>query len=358
MAHPSRSWSRLAANGVRRAGGHRRLHAIAGAIVFLAVAACGGSGSAPSSQGQGSNALEKPSLNVNWSKFAGNDAGYRLPDFAKKYGLQINLVEAASGSDALTAILSGQTDFGQCTYTYLFQGRDQGADMVAIADNATGGTAIVTSNKLNLAPGDYNALLALAQQRASSGNKLKLLTNNVSINYALGYLSLKKHGIDVDKLFTIDNVISFALHPQQLGSGADDIAITGEPGATQIVDKKLGKFFSYPYDSPAGSINTEWCALRSFVTKYPNTAKAVVKAIYDTEKYLSSHPQEEAQDVVNFTGLDPSTAAGALKDVHHPGQLDVAGCNALAGQLYQFKLVKNDYTGKCASFVLTDLATK
>jgi ABC-type nitrate/sulfonate/bicarbonate transport system substrate-binding protein len=340
--------------GTRRAGAARRLAGV-GAVLVAAVA-CGGGSTGTSTASAPPAQLEKTTLNVNWSKFAGNDAGYRLAGFAQKYGLQINLVEAASGSDALTAIVSGQTDFGQCTYTYLFQGRDQGADMVAIANNATGGTAIVTSNKLNLGSGDYVALKTLAEQRAASGSKLKLLTNNVSINYALGYLTLQKHGIDVNSLFTIDNVLNFGLHPQQLASGGDDIAITGEPGATTIVAKKFGKFFANPYDSAGGSINTEWCALRSFVTKYPNTAKAAVKAIYDTENYLTAHPSEEAQDVVNFTGLDSAIAADALKNVHHPGKLDVTGCDALGQVLFDFKLVKNNYSGKCSSFVLTDLA--
>jgi ABC-type nitrate/sulfonate/bicarbonate transport system substrate-binding protein len=321
---------------------------------LLATAACGG-GSSNSGAGS-STKLEKTTLNVNWSKFAGNDAGYRLPEFAKKQGLEVNLIEAATGSDTLTAIVSGQTDFGQCTYTYIFQGRDQGADMVAIASNATGGTAIITSNKLNVAAGDYDGLKALAEQRAASGNKMKLLSNNVSINYALGYLTLKKHGIDVEKLFTLDNVLNFGIHPQQMSSGADDIAITGEPGATTMVSKKFGKLFAYPYDSAGGSINTEWCALRSFATKYPNTAKAAVKVINATKQYLTANPKEETQDVVNFSGLDPAIAADALKNVKHPQELNVAGCDALAQVLYDFKLVKNNYSGKCSSFLLTDLA--
>jgi NitT/TauT family transport system substrate-binding protein len=321
-------------------------------ICFLFLTGCGGSSSAPA----GSTALEKTSITLGWGKFAGNDVANRLPDFSKKYGLTITLQPVNSGPDLLTGLVTGQIDVALLTWTYLFQAQDKNIDVVAVASNIKKGTGLVVNKKLGLTPGDYNALLTLAQQRAASGKKLRFIGAKTSINFTLGYLSLKQHGIDVDKLMDIQDVPVASLHPQLMQQNAADLESTGEPYAAQAVLNGSADLFSYPYDTPAGALNTEFLALRNFVTKNPNTAKAFVNAVKDTASYLNAHQSEEATDVVNYTGLPQAVVDAALKDVQPNVQLDLNAAKALATAMFDQKIVQNDYSSKIAKLAYPNLA--
>jgi ABC-type nitrate/sulfonate/bicarbonate transport system substrate-binding protein len=242
------------------------------------------------------------------------------------------------------------------TYTYLFQSLDQGLDIVAIASNIKGGTRIVTSEKLPVAAGDFKALQELASQRAASGKKLIIIGSKPSINYTLGYLSLVQNGVNVDGLFDVQDVADFSLHTQMLSSGAADLIITGEPGAALAVGKGWGRSFHYPYDTPAGALNTEFLAQRSFVQQNPTTARTLVKSIRDASAYLSANKEENVKDVVNFTGLDPALAREALNNVTPDVNLDVNAAKTLAKTLFGSGLIKKDYSEGLENRVLTDLA--
>jgi ABC-type nitrate/sulfonate/bicarbonate transport system substrate-binding protein len=288
--------------------------------------------------------LEKPSITLGWGKFAGNDVANRLPEFAKKYGLTINLQPTASGPDQLTALVTGHMDVALLTWTYLFQAQDSHLDVVAIASNIKKGTAIVVNSKLGVRAGDWAGLEALAERRAAAGNKLRFVGARTSINFTLGYLSLKQHGVQIDRLMDIQDVPQFPLHPQLMQQNAADVESTGEPFATQAVLNGSGIFFAYPYDTPAGALNTEFLVMRTFVTKSPATARAFVRAVADTAAYLHAHPAEEIRDVVNYTGLARTIVEAALRNVEPSAQLDLNAAKALASTMYAQKIVQHDYS--------------
>lgn len=330
----------------------RLLAALAVALVGIGTSGCGGSNEPAASSG---SALEKPSLVLAWGKYAGNDVAYRLPEFASKYGLKVELLEVRSGPDLLTAVATGQADVGLLTYTYLFQALDQGIDLTAIASNVRGGTRILISNSLQVPPGDYGELKKLAEARAAAGQKLKLIGSKPSINYTLGYLSLEQNGMDVEQLFDFQDVADFSLHAQMLNAGAADLVVTGEPGAAQAVVNNWGRTFDYPYNTPAGALNTEFLAKKSFVTDNPNTAKAFVKAVSDASAYLAQNKEENVSDVVQFTGLEPTVAREALNNVTPDVRLNVDAAKALAKTLFEQNLVKKNYAETLDQHVETGL---
>lgn len=329
-------------------------------ILFtLLLTACTAAAPEPAKDTAGAGAPGKPEkakMVLGWGMYAGNDVAYRLPEFAKKNGLEVELLSVRAGPDLLTALVNGQVDVALLTYTYLFQSLDQGLDMVAIASNIKGGTRVVTAEKLAVASGDFKALQELAKQQAASGKKLVIVASKPTINYTLGYLSLVQNGVDVDGLFDFQDVPDFSLHTQMLSSGAADIIITGEPGAALAVAKGWGRSFHYPYDTPAGALNTEFLALRSFAQQNPNTARALVRSIRETSAYLSSNKEENVKDVVNFTGLDAALAREALNNVTPDVSLDFVAAKTLAKTLFEKGLVKKDYSEGLESRLLTDLA--
>jgi ABC-type nitrate/sulfonate/bicarbonate transport system substrate-binding protein len=327
------------------------------ALTLLAAACTPAPQVAPDKSGAGAPGKPETSKVVlGWAPYANGGVGYRLPEFAKKHGIEVESVVIRAGPDLLTAVINGQVDVGILTYTYLLQALDQGVDMAAVASNMKGGTRIVTSEKLNLAAGDFKGLQELAQQRAASGKKLTIVASRPTINYTLGYLSLTQNGVDVDGLFDFQDVVDFSLHTQMLSSDAADLIITGEPGAALAVGKGWGRSFHYPYDTPAGALNTEFLALRSFAQQSPNTARALVKSIRETSAHLSANKEEHVSDVVKFTGLEAPLAREALNNFTPNVSLDVGAARTLAKILFEKGLVKNDHSEGLESRLLTDLA--
>lgn len=311
------------------------------ALILTVMAIAWGGGAARGA----SVALEKPDIVLGWGKFAGNDVANRLPEFAKKYGLNIHLQPTASGPDQLTALVTGHMDVVLLTWTYLFQAQDSKLDVVAIASNIKKGTAIIVNSKLGVRGGDWMGLAALAKQRAVAGHKLRFVGARTSINFTLGYLSLKQHGVDVDRLMDIQDVPQFPLHPQLMQQNAADLESTGEPFATQAVLNGSAILFAYPYDTPAGTLNTEFLTMRTFVTKAPRTARAFARAVRDTAAYLKAHPGEEVEDVINYTGLARDVVEVSLKDVEPSASLDLKAAAELAATMHRQKIVRQDYSG-------------
>lgn len=321
------------------------------AVILALILAAWGGGSA---NGAGS-ALERPDIVLGWSKFAGNDVANRLPQFARQYGLTVHQQSAFTGPDQLTALVTGHMDVVLLTWTYLFQAQDRHLDVVAIASNIKKGSGILVNSKLGVRAGDWAGLRALAERQAAAGHKLRLIGARTSINLALGYLSLKQHGVDVDRLLDFQDVPQFNLHPQLLQQNAADVEATGEPYVTQAVLNKSAVLFAFPYDTPAGALNTEFLTTRAFVTKYPNTARAFVHAVKDTAAYLNARRSEEVTDVVDYTGLPQPVVEAALQNVEPSAGLDLDAAKALAAALYRQKIVQNDYSGRIDQFAFPNL---
>ncbi len=321
--------------------------ALAGWVVALLLAACGGNAATPAQTTAG---LEKPMLTVGFGPFAGNDVANRLPDFAKKHGLTVQTTIIRAGADLLTALYTGQIDSALLTYTYLYQSLDRGTPVVALASNVKGGTTILMSKKLGIAAGDYPGLKALVASRAASGKKLVFASNKPSINYAVGYLDLTSHGIDMHQLDYKDS-IDLTVLPQMVASGQADLSFMGEPQGTLAERLNLGSAFA----TPAKAVNTEFLALKTFADKYPRTAKALVASIFDASAYLKSHLDETARDVAHFSGVAEDVATDALKRYTLDSRLDLPAAKELAGLLYREGLVKTDYSDKIKEYLLTNL---
>lgn len=325
----------------------RRMRVLVLAIAGALLVGCGGAQSSP---GPAASGLEKSTVTVAFGPFAGNDVANRLPDFAKKHGLTVQTTIIRAGADLLTALVTGQVDVALLTYTYQFQALDRGTPVVALASNVKGGTTILMSKKLGIQPGDYNALKALIASRAASGKKLVFTSNKPSINFAVGYLDLATHGIDMHQLDYKDS-IDLTVLPQIVSSGQADFALMGEPQG--ILAERQG--FGVTFATPPKAVNTEFLALKSFADKYPKTARAVVASIFDASAYLKAHPDETAKDVAHFSGVPGDVAADALKRYTFDSRLDPAAAKELAGLLYQEGLVKNDYGNRVNDYLMINL---
>src|SRR5208282_2880021 len=192
-------------------------------------------------------------VRLGWVKATANLMAFVAPQLGSKYGLKIENYNFNNSNDIATAMITGQINFGILTPIHLMRAIDTNVDFVQIAGNARGNTAIVFSSKLGLAKNDWNGLKELIKKR-----KLRIASSRGSMNEFLCIAEFALHGIDVDKDVELTNVASFAQHPQALRSGEFDIIFTIEPLASMVAAEGVGTVFNYPYDTPAGDLNTTW----------------------------------------------------------------------------------------------------
>src|SRR5208282_2871500 len=129
------------------------------------------------------------------------------------------------------------------------------------------------------------------------------------------------HGIDVDKDVELTNVASFAQHPQALRSGEFDIIFTIEPLASMVAAEGVGTVFNYPYDTPAGDLNTTWDVSSDWLKKNSLKVHAFVGLLVEAAKWLNTDKDAQLENSQKLTGLNPAILNAAFAnnryDVHN-----------------------------------------
>jgi ABC-type nitrate/sulfonate/bicarbonate transport system substrate-binding protein len=255
-------------------------------------------------------------INLGWVKSTANLMAFVAPQLGSKYGLKIENFNFNNSNDIATAMINGQIDFGILTPVHLMRAIDTNVDIVQIAGNARGNTAIVVASRLGLAKNDWNGLKEVIKKR-----KLRVASSRGSVNEFLPIAEFALHGIDVNKDVELMNVANFAQQPQALRSGDFDIIFTIEPIASMVAAEGVGTIFNNPYDTPAGDLNTTWDASRDWLNKNPQKAHAFVCLLVEAAKWLDSDKKAQLENSEKLTGLDPDVLKAAFAnnryDVHN-----------------------------------------
>ncbi len=265
-----------------------------------------------------------------WGKAAPNGIAYRLPDFAKKAGLEVEVKVVGTGVDLVTGLASGRMDLILVTEQHLIQAIDKGLDFISVIGNARGGSRIVAATGLDVRPGDFKALKALIENWKRQGKKFRVGASRGSVNEALGRLEFEQFGIDTDKDIEIVNIPRFEDHPQALQSGSVQMIFAWEPAGTVAAITGYGRTFAYPYDHPAGALNTMWLTTRRFESANPQLLQKFVEAVYAAGDFLTANPEIKVKDVMEFTGLKEDVTREALRNSWLELKPDVKGAQALA----------------------------
>jgi ABC-type nitrate/sulfonate/bicarbonate transport system substrate-binding protein len=265
-----------------------------------------------------------------WGRAAPNGVAFRLPEFAKPVGLEVDQKIVATGVDLVTGLVSGRFDTVLVTEQHLIQGIDKNLDFVSVVGNARGGSRIVAATSLDLKPGDFKGLKALIETWKRQGKKFRVAASRGSVNEALCRLEFEHFGIDTEKDIEIVNIPRFEDHPQALQSGSVQMVFAWEPAGTVAAITGYGRTFAYPYDHPAGALNTLWLTTRRFESANPLLVQKFVDAVYLTADFLKGNPAVKLKDVVEFTGLNEDIAREALRNSWLELKPDVKAAQTLA----------------------------
>jgi NitT/TauT family transport system substrate-binding protein len=282
------SWSR-----------QRWLVTVSSIIFVLILSACGGSSSGGSSSGGSSSGSAPIPLKImvgGLSKqiYLPNELAKQLGYFAQQ-GLDVTLIDEASGQSSENEVLAGQVDAGSGSYNHTIELQAAGKQMESVV-------------LLNVAPGEAEVVSAKEAGQIHSVSDLKGknlgVTELGSGTQTLTTALLHQVGITPDQVHFIPVGAgdTFIAAMQQ---GRIDAGMTTEPTISRLVSSGVGKVLvdlrtpestqaalGGPY--PFISVFME----NTYVSSHKDVVQKMVNAYVKTLKWIHTHTAEQIADMM------------------------------------------------------------
>src|SRR5881227_284661 len=266
---------------------------VTGIILVLLLSACGGS-STGSGNGNGSGTTQLKIMVGGLSKqiYLPNELTQRLGYF-KQEGLDVTLIDEASGQSSENEVLAGQVDAGSGSYNHTIELQASGKQMEAVV-------------LLNVAPGEAEIVSAKAASQIHSVKDLKGknlgVTELGSGTQTLTIALLHNVGIAQDQahFIPVGAGDTFIAAMQQ---GRIDAGMTTEPTISRLISSGVGKVLvdlRSPESTQAalGGSYPFICLFmqNSYVNSHKDVVQKLVNAYVKTLKWIQTHTATQIAD--------------------------------------------------------------
>ncbi len=275
----------------------RRFSLVIGIILVFLLSACGGSGSTTTTTTANGTTTTVTHLKImvgGLSKqiYLPNELTQQLGYFQQE-GLDVTLIDEASGQSSENEVLAGQVDAGSGSYNHTIELQAAGKQMEAVV-------------LLNIAPGEAEIVSAKAASQIHSVNDLKGknlgVTELGSGTQTLTTALLHNAGISADQVHFVpvgagDTFIA------ALQQGKIDAGMTTEPTISRILSTGVGKVLvdlrtpqstqaalggAYPFISLFMN--------NTYVNSHKDVVQKLVSAYVKTLKWMQTHTAAEIAD--------------------------------------------------------------
>ncbi len=267
-----------------------------------------------------------------------------VPKYAE--GTKVEAIGFNTGNDVLTALLSKSIDVAQVTYLHYITGLDKGFDLVAVSGQISGGSTIVVQNDLPLKENDWAGLKALIADYKAKGKPFRVAASRGNAQDIHMRGAFIKQGIDVNKDVQFINIPNPSDHLQALRRGEVELICTVEPFATQILQAKAAKLFTFPYDQAAGKLTNLILTRSDVVASNPKGVQAVVSAVVKLDAALDKDHVLWADTITSVTGLDKAVSEAAIPNLYADPLMHRASAVAIADMMRDLKYISNDVSAQ------------
>ncbi|MFG1426799.1 ABC transporter substrate-binding protein [Roseixanthobacter glucoisosaccharinicivorans] len=303
--------------------------------IALALALAAGAVSAAAAQSE-------PTIKLGFAKCAHCTPLTLTPDYAK--GIKLDVIGFNTGNDVLTALISKSIDVAQVTYLHYATALDKGFDVVAISGQVNGGSACVIQNDLPLAADDWAGLKKLIADYKAQGKTFRIAASRGNAQDIHMRGAFAKQGIDVNKDVQFINIPNPSDHIQALRRGEVELICTTEPFATQILQAKAAKFFTFPYDQAAGKLTNLIVTRPDVIAANPKAVEETVRAIVKVDEKIEGDKQLWVDVISKVTGLDKAIAEGAVGNLYPDYKMYRSSAVAIATMMRDLKYINTDVT--------------
>src|SRR6266516_675394 len=270
----------------------RRFALVIGIIFVLLLSACGSSYGSGSSSSSGTTQVKIMVGGLSKQIYLPNMLTQQLGYF-KQEGLEVTLIDEASGQSSENEVLAGQVDAGSGSYNHTIELQASGKQMQSVV-------------LLNVAPGEAEIVSAKAASQIHSVSDLKGknlgVTELGSGTQTLTTALLHKVGITTDQVHFVpvgagDTFIA------ALQQGKIDAGMTTEPTISRILSSGVGKVLvdlRSPQSTQAalGGPYPFICLFmnNSYVSSHQDVVQKLVNAYVKTLKWMHTHTAEQIAD--------------------------------------------------------------
>lgn len=289
-----------------------------------------------------SSAMAAEAVKVRYAAFPCTHCaqGWLMPEFGKKYNLDIELITMKRYSDVQIALATGQVDFGNFGFINPPLMADKDIHNVkVIAGISEGAQGLIIRKGVTIK--SWSDL---------HGKRIGSPPNSLIEN--LFKSSMTHFGADPSKV----NFVSFTtMGPevmQSLKSGDIEGFLGWEPTMAQATLEGFGEYAPLALgDGPAGLINGALGANAEFLKKHPEATLAVVKAHVEITEHLNKNRKEWQNVSMRISGLDEKVLDLAMNNSTLTYVMKEDKIKELAKLLHKAGLTKQDRSGEVASYL-------
>jgi len=251
---------------------------------------------APLAWVNGSDAPEKPSLNIGYMALTdcASVVVAATQGFAQQHGLTLNLKRQGSWAGLRDKLASGELDAAHCLYGLVYAVH-LGIGGVPASDMAVLMGLNQNAQAINLSPAlqhkGVTSPEALAQLVHQPGARLTFAQTFPTGNHAM-WLYFWLASQDIHPLHDVNSVVvppaQMAAHLQ---AGRIDGFCVGEPWAAAAVSQSLGFTLATSQSIWPDHPEKVLASARAFVEHYPNSARALVKAVLAASRFIEQSPE-------------------------------------------------------------------
>lgn len=304
-----------------------------GAVLPLAVAACGGGGTAPGAQAGPS--LAAP-VAIKVGDIEGAPASFIAFGVQKgifaEHRLNVELVIQQGGAAIIPSLVSGEMQIGGSNIVSILLARSTGLPMKIIAP----GTAVGSDPNT-----DFSAVIVGPDSPVTTPKDLAGKTIAVNTLKNVSEVTLKAYleanGVDVAAIKIIE--LPFPSMLAAIERHQVDAAFVIEPFVTMARSQGARLLFRPYVESKANLGVGTYSATEEYIQQNPAVIKAFQAAAAQTARYITGHLEEYRAALPTIAKLTPDLAPTVNVPVWHE-QVDMESLRFLADRMVSYGLVR------------------
>lgn len=263
-----------------------------------------------------------------------------IGQFAKKYGLRVDMVVAVTNADQQRAVESGGADLASLGYQNPAIMAEQGVTNVKVISGVyRGGQNLIMRKGV-----------ALASWKDLAGKKIGVAPGTFA--EILFILAAEAHNVNVSSIHLVNVTAVGTAELQALKNGELDGLVLFSPTIDRAVVDGYG-YYPPCCDISSTSSFDGWNQVLAANSTFLNdrqTAVNFLKAFVEAEDYYANNRPKAVDVITQFTGVGKEVVDEALKHAQLDYRVDVPTAIAVAKQGPKFGFTKSDMSSKVAAY--------
>ncbi len=271
-----------------------------------------------------------------------------LPEYAAKYGIQVEQVMFQRFADARTALASGDLDITAFGPQDISLALGQGTKtMMGVAGIGSGNDCLIVRKGDDVK--DWKALTAKSIGVGAG-----------SISWLKFAASVQENGVEYGKLKIVNVMGGGGNYLKALQAKEIDMAVVWQPFCAQGIVDGLAQYPSIDHNKSktVGGLISVLAVNRNFMEKHRDAVQRLVVAYVDVLKYAQANADKWAKVYAEKAGLPEPVAAESIRITKLDPTLPLESIKRISKFLSDNGVIARDVSGEIAQYYTYDFLSK